>query len=242
MLTDYFEPFTLLKSASCPDPYGGQLQQDVTEQPFRAALADALGEEGERGGKPFIRVTPYLLCAPETPLKLDDIIRRREGRRALPRLLPPGGQANAAVRGFPLRRGALGENGGGRMTLLRALVSRFSALLGDVYYEGTVPSDAPYPYAVVSAKIPAAFGGTGEITLCCYERGGDSHTRIAEKMARVMRFSGSLVHYGGGLALLQSPQCAIGHEKGGITVLRMTMAFTHYPNQCYSLRKEEFLC
>lgn len=115
------------------------------------------------------------------------------------------------------------------MTLLRALVSRFSALLGDVYYEGTVPPDAPYPYAVVSAKIPAAFGG-------------DSHTRIAEKMARVMRFSGSLVHYGGGLALLQSPQCAIGHEKGGVTVLRMTMAFTHYPNQCYSLRKEEFLC
>ena len=57
-----------------------------------------------------------------------------------------------------------------------------------------------------------------------------------------MRFSGSLVHYGGGLALLQSPQCAIGHEKGGITVLRMTMAFTHYSNQCYSLRKEEFLC
>ena len=44
------------------------------------------------------------------------------------------------------------------MTLLRALVSRFSALLGDVYYEGTVPPDAPYPYAVVSAKIPAAFG------------------------------------------------------------------------------------
>ena len=124
------------------------------------------------------------------------------------------------------------------MTLLRALVSRFSALLGDVYYEGTVPSDAPYPYAVVSAKIPAAFGGTGEITLCCYERGGDSHTRIAEKAARVMRFSGSLVHYGGGLALLQSPKCAIGHEKGGITVLRMTMAFTHYPNQCYSSRYE----
>lgn len=120
MLTDYFEPFMLLKSASCPDPYGGQLQQDVTEHPFRAALADALGEEGERGG--------------------------------------------------------------------------------------------------------------------------DSHTRIAEKMARVMRFSGGLVHYGGGLALLQSPQCAIGHEKGGITFLRMTMAFTHYPNQCYSLRKEEFLC
>ena len=75
------------------------------------------------------------------------------------------------------------------MTLLRALVSRFSALLGDVYYEGTVPPDAPYPYAVISAKIPAAFGGTGEITLCCYERGGDSHTRIAEKMARVMRAS-----------------------------------------------------
>ena len=23
MLTDYFEPFMLLKSASCPDPYGG---------------------------------------------------------------------------------------------------------------------------------------------------------------------------------------------------------------------------
>lgn len=50
MLTDYFEPFTLLKSASCPDPCGGQLQQDVTELPFHAALADALGEEGERGG------------------------------------------------------------------------------------------------------------------------------------------------------------------------------------------------
>ena len=48
MLTDYFEPFTLLKSAFCPDPCGGQLQQDVTELPFRAALADALGEEGER--------------------------------------------------------------------------------------------------------------------------------------------------------------------------------------------------
>lgn len=40
------------------------------------------------------------------------------------------------------------------MTLLRALVSRFSALLGDVYYEGTVPPDAPYPYTVVSAKSP----------------------------------------------------------------------------------------
>ena len=79
MLTDYFEPFTLLKSTSCPDPCGGQLQQDVTELPFRAALADALGEEGERGGKPFIRVTPYLLCPPETPLKLDDIIRREKG-------------------------------------------------------------------------------------------------------------------------------------------------------------------
>ena len=223
MLTDYFEPFMLLKSASCPDPYGGQLQQDVTELPFRAALADALGEEGERGGKPFIRVTPYLPAG--NAAEIGRHHPPREGRRALPRLLPPGGQANAAGRGFPLRRGALGENGGGRMTLLRALVSRFSALLGDVYYEGTVPPDAPYPYAVVSAKIPAAFGGTGEITLCCYERGGDSHTRIAEKMA-----------------LLQSPQCAIGHEKGGITFLRMTMAFTHYPNQCYSLRKEEFLC
>ena len=35
-------------------------------------------EEGERGGKPFIRVTPYLLCPPETPLKLDDIIRREK--------------------------------------------------------------------------------------------------------------------------------------------------------------------
>lgn len=82
MLTDYFEPFTLLKSASCPDPCGGQLQQDVTELPFRAALADALGAEGERGGKPFIRVTPYLLCAPETPLQLDDIIRReKDGAR-----------------------------------------------------------------------------------------------------------------------------------------------------------------
>lgn len=82
MLTDYFEPFTLLKSASCPDPCGGQLQQDVTELPFRAALADALGEESERGGKPFIRVTPYLLCAPETQLKLDDIIRReKDGAR-----------------------------------------------------------------------------------------------------------------------------------------------------------------
>ena len=46
------------------------------------------------------------------------------------------------------------------MTLLRALVSRFSALLGDVYYEGTVPPDAPYPYAVVSAKIPAALTAT----------------------------------------------------------------------------------
>ena len=57
-----------------------------------------------------------------------------------------------------------------------------------------------------------------------------------------MRFSGSLVHYGGGLVLLQSPKCAIGHEKGAITFLRMTMAFTHYPNQCYSMRKEEFLC
>ena len=44
MLTDYFEPFTLLKSASCPDPYGGQLQQDVTEHPFRAALACSFGE------------------------------------------------------------------------------------------------------------------------------------------------------------------------------------------------------
>ncbi len=49
MLTDYFEPFTLLKSTFCPDPCGGQLQQDVTELPFRAALADALGEEGDRG-------------------------------------------------------------------------------------------------------------------------------------------------------------------------------------------------
>ena len=47
-------------------------------QGIRAALADALGEEGECGGKPFIRVTPYLLCPPETPLKLDDIIRREK--------------------------------------------------------------------------------------------------------------------------------------------------------------------
>ena len=126
------------------------------------------------------------------------------------------------------------------MTLLRALVSRFSALLGDVYYEGTVPPDAPYPYAVVSAKIPAAFGGTGEITLCCYERGGDSHTRIAEKMARVMRFSGSLVHYGGGLALLQSPKCAIGHEKGG----GVSLLISHHPasSECLQLGEGMLLC
>lgn len=78
MLTDYFELFTLLKADSCPDPYGGQLQQDVTALSFRAALADALGEEGERGGKPFVRVTPYLLCPPETPLQLNDVIRREK--------------------------------------------------------------------------------------------------------------------------------------------------------------------
>lgn len=128
------------------------------------------------------------------------------------------------------------------MTLLRALVSRFSALVGDIYYEGTVPPNAPYPYAVLSAKIPAAFGGVGEITLCCYERGGDSHTRIAERLTRLMTLSGTLLHYDSGLVLLQAPKCTVGHEKGGIALLRLTMPFTHYPNQSYSLRKEEFPC
>ena len=46
MLTDYFEPFTLLKSASCPDPCGGQLQQDVTEHPFPRRLGGCAGRRG----------------------------------------------------------------------------------------------------------------------------------------------------------------------------------------------------
>lgn len=128
------------------------------------------------------------------------------------------------------------------MTLLRALISRFSALLGDLYYEGTVPANAPFPYAVLSAKIPAAFGASGEVQITCYERGGDSHTRTAENLARRLRLSGDLLRYDGGLALLQAPTCAIGHQTGGVTTLRLTIPFTHYPNQAYSLRKEEFPC
>lgn len=78
MLDDYFEHFTLLCAVSFPDPFGGQVQQETFEIPFSAALADALGEEGERAGKPFVRVTPFLLCAPEIPLALGDIIRREK--------------------------------------------------------------------------------------------------------------------------------------------------------------------
>lgn len=82
MLSDYFERFTRLCAAALPDPYGGQVQQSMTEMPFSAALADALGEEGEHAGKPFVRVTPYLLCDPDTPLALGDLIRReRDGAR-----------------------------------------------------------------------------------------------------------------------------------------------------------------
>lgn len=128
------------------------------------------------------------------------------------------------------------------MTLLRALISRFGAVLGDIYYEGTVPANAPYPYAVLSAKIPAAFGASGEVQLTCYERGGDSHTRVADNLARRLRFSGEVLRYDGGLVLLQAPKCVLSHEKGGIAALRLMIPFTHYPNQAYSLRKEEFPC
>lgn len=128
------------------------------------------------------------------------------------------------------------------MTLLRSLISRFGAMLGDIYYEGTVPANAPYPYSVLSVKIPASFGASGEVQLTCYERGGNSHTRMAENLARRTRLSGELLRYDGGLALLQAPKCVLSHEKGGIAALRLTIPFTHYPNQPYSLRKEEFPC
>lgn len=101
MLTDYFEPFVRLKSDSCPDPYGGQLQQDVTEIPFRAALADALGEEGERSGKPFVRVTPYLLCPPETLLQVDDIIRREKDGALYRVCTRPEDRRTPLCAGFP---------------------------------------------------------------------------------------------------------------------------------------------
>lgn len=78
MLDDYFERFTAMFTVPLPDPFGGEVEQFMAELPFSAALADALGEEGECAGKPFVRVRPFLLCAPGTPLLPGTIIRREK--------------------------------------------------------------------------------------------------------------------------------------------------------------------
>ena len=76
MLSDYFEPFTLLHSVCQPDPIGGQVIDHTEETRFSAALGGAVGQETEEHGQPIASAQPMLLCPQDVPLHFGDIVRR----------------------------------------------------------------------------------------------------------------------------------------------------------------------
>ncbi len=76
MLSDYFEPFTLLHGVCQPDPIGGQVIDHTEETRFSAALGGAVGQETEEHGRSIASSRPMLLCPMDVPLHFGDIVRR----------------------------------------------------------------------------------------------------------------------------------------------------------------------
>nr|MBR4280927.1 hypothetical protein [Clostridia bacterium] len=80
MLTDYFEPFTLLERRAEPDGMGGE---SVSWQPvtgFRGGLTHTCGKEISVGGRPTVQRCPMLLHELDVTLVPGDQVRReRDG-------------------------------------------------------------------------------------------------------------------------------------------------------------------
>lgn len=80
MLTDYFEPFTLLERRAEPDGLGGE---SISWQPvigFQGGLTHTCGEEISVGGRAAVRQAPLLLHELDVTLMPGDQVRReRDG-------------------------------------------------------------------------------------------------------------------------------------------------------------------
>ena len=80
MLTDHFEPFTLLERSASPDGLGGECVRLEPVTDFRGALTHTCGEEIAPGGRAALRMTPVLLHETDVTLVPGDWVRRgRDG-------------------------------------------------------------------------------------------------------------------------------------------------------------------
>ena len=80
MLTDYFEPFTLLERVASPDGLAGECVSLRPVTDFRGALTHTCGEEIAPGGRAALRMTPVLLHETDVTLVPNDRVRRiRDG-------------------------------------------------------------------------------------------------------------------------------------------------------------------
>ena len=80
MLTDHFEPFTLLERIASPDGLGGECVRLEPVTDFRGALTHTCGEEISVGGRAALRQTPMLLHETDVTLVQGDYVRReRDG-------------------------------------------------------------------------------------------------------------------------------------------------------------------
>ncbi len=80
MLTDYFEPFTLLERRAEADGLGGEAVRWAALTTFGGALTHTCGEELSVGGRAVLRQQPVLLHELDVTLILGDHVRReRDG-------------------------------------------------------------------------------------------------------------------------------------------------------------------
>ena len=80
MLTDYFEPFTLLEENSEADGMGGEQINLQHLLSFRGALTHTAGTERSIGGRMTLESTPMLLHEFDVTLAPGDCVRReRDG-------------------------------------------------------------------------------------------------------------------------------------------------------------------
>ncbi|MBR3763075.1 MAG: hypothetical protein IKK57_00815 [Clostridia bacterium] len=80
MLTDYFEPFTLMERTASADGLGGKCAEFTPVTCFRGALTHTCGEEISPGGRAALRMTPMLLHETDVTLLPGDWVQReRDG-------------------------------------------------------------------------------------------------------------------------------------------------------------------
>lgn len=76
MLTDYFEPFTLLERRAASDGLGGETVSLEPVTCFRGALTHTCGGETSVAGRATLRISAMLLHETDVTLLPGDIVRR----------------------------------------------------------------------------------------------------------------------------------------------------------------------